>query len=192
MAESYGSRQLKIPVTNLLKKVFTREKVTALAEVCLGEHGLVHKAGPGGLRLDLWLESSPDGIRVKGRITGSIRMECTRCLEEYRQGITIEVDEFYRRPGLVATAEDGRRLPRGVEVPEEDAYVIDEGTIDLNVLLNDAVLLSIPMKHLCREDCRGLCQVCGANLNQAACGCVVEDIDPRLEALRALLDREEG
>lgn len=144
----------------------------------------------GGLRLDLWLESSPDGIRVKGRVWGSVAMECTRCLKQYRQDLDIDVDEFYRRPGLGAAVGEGGRLPREAEVPEEDAYLIEENTVDLNVLINDAVLLSVPIKHLCSRDCRGICPHCGKELNQGPCGCRVEEMDPRLEVLRVLLEDE--
>jgi uncharacterized protein len=190
MAKSLNAHELKVPVTSLLKKVFTREKLTASLNVAIDEHGLKERGEPGGLRLELWLESSPDGIRVKGEIKGYVSMACTRCLEEYRQEMDIAVDEFYRRPGLAPVGEDGRHMAAS-EVWEEDDYVIREGVIDLNVLVNDAVLLSLPIRHLCREDCRGLCQVCGANLNFERCGCRQEVSDPRLEVLRTLLDREE-
>lgn len=166
--------------------------MSARLDVGAGESGLFQRGGRGGLNLDLWLEGNPDGVRAKGTVTGSVCMECTRCLEPCRQHLDIEVDEFYRRPGMGALSADGRLLKAGGDVQEEDAYVIEEGVIDLNLLLNDAVMLSLPIKRLCREDCRGLCQVCGRNLNEGECGCVVEDIDPRLEVLRTLLDREEG
>lgn len=191
MSETLNLRQLKIPVTNLMKKVFSREKISAHLDVGVGERGLDQRGDWGDLELELWLESSPDGIRAKGDIKGTVAMECTRCLEGYRQEIRIEVDEFYRRPGLQVEAGDGRRLAQWVEVPEEDDYVIEQGMIDLNVLLNDAILLNIPIKHLCREDCNGLCPICGTNLNRASCGCVQEDVHPGLEVLRTLLDRED-
>jgi len=192
MAENIAFRKLKIPVTNLMKRVFTQERFQTRLDVGVGEHGLYERGGKGDLVLDLRLDSSPDGVRVRGRIEGSVGMDCTRCLEEYRQELNIEVDEFYRRPGLTLAGAEEKGLPLGGEIPEEDEYVIDEGTIDLNVLVNDLVLLSIPIKHLCREDCRGLCQVCGANLNREKCDCVRESVDPRLEVLRTLLDRDES
>ncbi|MBN2026173.1 MAG: DUF177 domain-containing protein [Actinobacteria bacterium] len=190
MADKLNSRQLKVPVTNLLKKVFSRERLTAHLDVAVAEHGLVEKSDRGDLKLEVWLESSPDGVRVKGVIQGSVSMDCTRCLEGYRQELEIAVDEFFRRPGLSMVTGDGRRVT-GAGVQEEDEYVIDEGTIDLNLLVNDAVMLSLPIKHLCDEGCKGLCQACGKNLNQGECGCIQESIDPRLEVLRTLLEKEE-
>jgi len=190
MADKLNSRQLKIPVTNLLKKVFSRERFAANLDIAVAEQGLVEKSDRGDLKLEVWLESSPDGIRVKGAIRGSVSMDCTRCLEGYRQNLEIAVDEFFRRPGLSTVTGDGRKLA-GADVQEEDEYVIDEGTIDLNLLVNDAVMLSLPIKHVCDEECRGLCQTCGKNLNEGECGCVGENIDPRLEVLRALLEEED-
>lgn len=192
MDKVLDSRLLKVPITNLMKKLFSRERFAADLDVGLGEHGLFERGDRGGLKLDLWLESSPDGIRVKGSLRGSITMECTRCLEEYRQELDIQVDEFYRRPGLGAVTPEGKPLPREMEVPEEDEYIIEEGTIDLNVLVNDAVLLSLPIKHLCSPECRGICPYCGTDLNRGTCDCRVEDVDPRLEVLRRLLEEEPG
>ena len=191
MAENLNSRQLKVPVTNLMRKVFTRERFTACLDIGVSERGLQERGDRGDLKLELWLESSPDGIWVKGGVKGNVTMECTRCLDEYRQELDIGVDEFYRRPGLAVVTDEGRRLPPGAEISEEDEYVIAEGVIDLNLLVNDAVMLSLPIRHLCAEDCRGLCQVCGINLNSGDCGCIRETIDPRLEVLRTLLDRNE-
>jgi DUF177 domain-containing protein len=192
MKDGLNSRKLKVSVTNLLRKVFSRERFRAVLDIAVGEHGLQEKGRDGDLQLDVWLESSPDGIRVKGKITGTVGLECTRCLQEYRQDLEINVDEFYRRPGLSAIEPEGRTAQHEIEVLEEDEYIIDEGMIDLNLLVNDNVILSLPIKHLCDEHCKGLCQVCGGNLNEEECGCVVEDIDPRLAPLRDLLDRKEG
>lgn len=189
MTEALNSRRLKVPVTNLQKKVFSKERFTAHLDIGVGEHGLFERSDRGDLSMELWLESSPDGIRVKGSINGSVFMDCTRCLEEYRQGLDVAVDEFYRRPGLGAVTDEGRRLSRA-EIPEEDDYVIDEGMINLNLLVNDAVMLNLPIRHLCSEECRGLCQECGKNLTEGDCGCVRESIDPRLEVLRTLLEKE--
>ncbi len=170
--------------------MFSKEKLCVNLDISAGEQGLLEISDRGDFKLEVWLESSPDGIRVKGGINGSVAMECTRCLEGFRQELDIRVDEFYRRPGMGALSSDGRELP-GAEIQEEDEYIIDEGVIDLNLLVNDAVLLSLPIKRLCSEDCGGLCQHCGINLNRGECGCGSESIDPRLEVLRTLLDRKE-
>lgn len=186
------SRELKVSVTNLLKRVFTKERFSAYLDVGISDEGLYERGGGGNLGVECWLESSPDGIRVKGKISGKVGMQCTRCLKEYSRELDIDVDEFFMRPGLTQVDEDGLKLNLDSETGEEDDYIIEEGVIDLNVLVNDAVMLSLPMRCLCREDCKGLCQVCGINLNEGECGCEVSDIDPRLEVLRTLLDQDDS
>lgn len=70
-----------------------------------------------------------------------------------------------------------------------DEYIlIDDGYIDLGEFFDSCLLLEKPIKLICREDCSGLCSKCGANLNRRSCGCVIKEIDPRLEKLRELLD----
>jgi len=115
----------------------------------------------------------------RGRFTGTLTGTCARCLEEYP--FPIERDfTFVLKPQ--AGAEPER------ELSEEDLslsfYHGDE--VDLAPLVREAMILALPTRPLCRDDCRGLCPHCGANLNTGACGCREEWIDPRLEALRTL------
>ena len=75
----------------------------------------------------------------------------------------------------------------GAAPPE--VYVVGEnGYIDLAPLVRELAMLDMPMQPLCRPDCHGLCMTCGQNLNEKDCDCETEEIDPRLVALRDLLD----
>ena len=68
-------------------------------------------------------------------------------------------------------------------------FKIDEdGILDLAPLLRAETLIGVSHRALCRDDCQGLCPGCGANLNYAACSCDLDDVDPRLAALKRLLD----
>ena len=72
---------------------------------------------------------------------------------------------------------------------DSDAYIqVDSGSLDLDELLRADILLELPTKYLCREDCKGLCAVCGKNLNDGPCNCNLHQIDPRLEVLKQLID----
>ena len=74
---------------------------------------------------------------------------------------------------------------------EEDDDVIQIGperTLDLDELLRSDILLELPYKYLCSEDCKGLCVSCGKNLNEGPCGCNLHQVDPRLEVLKKLID----
>jgi len=115
-----------------------------------------------------------EGIYVQGNLTSSMSLECMRCLEEALVPVDIAIDELFYYP------------PQ--DAPEGEPFVGEEGIIDLAPLVRELSLLSVPIKVLCRPDCHGLCQECGANLNLVDCGCVDDDIDPRLSVLQSLLN----
>jgi uncharacterized protein len=116
------------------------------------------------------------GIYLSGLLKSTIETECARCLEPVTLPITIQLaDLFYYPPS---------------EAPEGEFFVGDDGFLDLAPLVRQLSLLEIPMQPFCREDCKGLCVVCGQNLNEGSCDCVVDEIDPRFETLRGLLDSE--
>jgi uncharacterized protein len=76
-------------------------------------------------------------------------------------------------------------LVTSLENEDNDRFVeIRNDKLDLDGLVREDILLELPTKFLCREDCRGLCPICGKNLNEGPCGCKVDSVDPRLEALK--------
>ena len=129
-------------------------------------------------------------VHVRGRLAAAVEPECGRCLERYAASVDQELDLFY--------------LPRLPEQPEEQEDEVElsdrevvvgyyEGDrLDLGELVREQLILSLPLKRLCREDCRGLCPTCGKNLNAGACGCPPpeEPEDPRLLPLRGLIDKK--
>ena len=114
-----------------------------------------------------------EGIYIQGQLESSMSLECVRCLEEAIVPVNIVLDELFFYPPHIAPAGEHR--------------VGDDGMIDLAPLVRELSLLSVPIKVLCRPDCQGLCQQCGANLNFGECGCEREEIDPRLAVLQSLL-----
>lgn len=187
MSGYLDSEELKINVVNLVRNPFTRERVRLRLLLELGESGLDESATGRPFDVDLWLESSPDGIRVKGDIMGTLPLQCTRCTEPVDLSLCAQVDEFFCRSTLPLLSPDGREE---AEVPPEESYRLEGEEMDLNAMVNDQVLLSLPIKRLCREDCRGMCPQCGLNLNLGDCDCREEQVDPRLEKLKLWLDRE--
>lgn len=73
------------------------------------------------------------------------------------------------------------------EAPE-DYLVLPDGALDLDEVCEGDIFLELPSKFLCRPDCKGLCPVCGKDLNEGQCQCDTKRIDPRLEVLKKLLD----
>ena len=74
---------------------------------------------------------------------------------------------------------------------EDDLYIrVQSEEIDLYELLREDIILNLPMIHLCKPDCKGLCSQCGANLNYEKCSCNKDSVDPRLEILKTLLNND--
>jgi uncharacterized protein len=119
--------------------------------------------------------------RLSGHLRGELELLCSRCLEAFATPVVTDFDLTY-----VPRAEN---VGEGeVEVEEDDlstAFYLDD-QIDLGQLIAEQFQLALPMKPLCRDDCRGLCPQCGTNLNTGSCDCNVKWSDPRLEALKQL------
>jgi uncharacterized protein len=120
-------------------------------------------------------------FRLAGDVKTVLELPCSRCLEPFRLGVDAHFDLRYQPHA--ANSGEGER-----EIEEDDLstafYENDE--IDLGHLMREQFYLALPMKPLCREDCRGLCSSCGTNLNRGTCDCKREWDDPRLAALREL------
>ncbi len=183
MENCLDSPKLKVDVSRLVRGTVTEDDFEATLRLALTDEGLCLTESGDPFHLRLKLARLHGGIRVYGQVTGALSLECSRCLERFAFPVHLAVDEIYRL-GMEAA---GRQV-----VSEDDSYEVHEGILDLNPALNDTVMLAVPMKPLCRPDCRGLCPECGANLNAETCDCVTEEIDPRLEVLRRFLDREQG
>ncbi|GAA2492621.1 YceD family protein [Streptomyces sp. NPDC059506] len=115
------------------------------------------------VELDLRLESVMEGVLVTGTATAPLEGECVRCLEPVEQQLDVRFQEMYsypdaddRRGGVKpAPDEDG---------DEEEELVVEDDLIGLEPVLRDAVVLSLPLQPVCREDCPGLCSECGERL----------------------------
>jgi uncharacterized protein len=122
-----------------------------------------------------------DKFRLVGTVRSELELVCSRCLEPFRLPVNAGFDIRYL-PATEASTDAER------EVEEEDletSYYRDD-QIDLNELLREQFYLALPMKPLCRDDCKGLCSQCGTNLNTASCDCAPAWEDPRLAGLREL------
>lgn len=128
---------------------------------------------------------SGDAFGVTGRATTRLQVECSRCVEPFEVPVDAAFDLRYV-PQSENTGEGER------EVAEDDLTTAfhREGMLDVVDLLREQFVLALPMKPLCSDDCRGLCPVCGTNLNKTQCDCAPRWEDPRLAPLRSLLARD--
>jgi uncharacterized protein len=125
------------------------------------------------------------GILVRVVATLSSAEECSRCLAPFEQPLALTFEEvFYPTIDPVS----GYPLP---PPPEPEAFLIDHNhVLDLSRAIREYALMARPIQPLCREDCAGLCQTCGANRNETPCRCASATIDPRWERLRQLQPQE--
>ncbi len=131
----------------------------------------------------LTIHKDRDRFRLVGTVSTVLELTCSRCIEFYQMPVEASVDVRY----LPQSENTGHE--REVEEDDlSDAFYRDE-EIDLGQLMDEQFYLALPMKPLCREDCRGLCPSCGATLNVEACDCQVRWEDPRLAGLKALTNR---
>jgi uncharacterized protein len=125
-------------------------------------------------------------IRLRGRLEAGLELPCARCLEPVPQEIDREFELLYRPLG----ADAGRDELSVTDAEAEIGYYQGEGIL-LEDVLREQVLLALPLKITCREDCHGLCSHCGKNLNQEPCSCAVREQDPRWAGLKEIRSRLE-
>jgi len=146
--------------------------VTVAAPVPLAQLGLADEPwwtdGPVQVRLVVTRES--DLILVDGSVSASLRFHCSRCLIEcdYAVNAAVHLSLAPADTDGEAPASDSARQLQADEL--EQLYYRDGG-FDTNDVVREQLLLSIPMRVVCRPDCRGLCAACGNNLNEGPCGC---------------------
>ncbi|OEU91423.1 YceD family protein [Streptomyces oceani] len=113
------------------------------------------------VELELRLESVMEGVLVTGTARASLTGECVRCLEPLEQQCEVEFQEMFSYP----EADDrSRPADAGEEAEEEETFSLEGDLFNLEPVLRDAVVLSLPLQPVCREDCPGLCAQCGARL----------------------------
>jgi len=125
---------------------------------------------------DVRVSRTPQGLLLQVKVQGSVDLECVRCLEPFSTILHANFTELYAF---------SRR-----NVTESGLLVPDDGQIDLGPLLREYLLLEMPISPLCRPECKGLCPICGENLNTTTCNHEDEPTDPRLEVLKKLLQDE--
>jgi uncharacterized protein len=148
---------LKVDVSGLLKSrggVETLVVTEPLPPVEKG-HDRVEVIGP--VHSEIVLKEAGGTIMASGTLTTDVALTCSRCINVYTQHVEQKFSEVYRQH------RDFNRLdPEDRE--EEQAFAIDENKIDLTPLLTQTLVLAVPFKPLCREECPGLCPVCGEAL----------------------------
>jgi uncharacterized protein len=131
------------------------------------------------VEFDLRLEAVMEGVLVTGTVRADLAGECARCLEPLRDDVEVDLQELF------AYEESDTATDAG----DDDVSRLEGDLLDLEPLLRDAVVLSLPFQPLCQDDCPGLCIECGARLADDPDHQHEEAIDPRWAALRGLAEQ---
>jgi len=125
-------------------------------------------------------------IRLKGKLETSFEVPCARCLEPVLHVVDRSFDLLYRPLGTDAGHEE-----LSITDAEAEIGYYEGASLLLEDALREQVLLALPLKTVCREDCKGLCALCGRNLNEGQCSCAERVEDPRWAALKEIRDKLE-
>jgi len=164
------SDELKISVHDLMHKPGSmREKlIETIVDERMGNYAIGLEAGS-ELEIDLRLESVHEGILATGEAFGRASGECGRCLDPIESDVEVDFQELFAYSGT-----------------SEDDFVVENEQIDLDQVIRDAVVLSLPLQPVCQQDCEGLCVTCGAKLSDDPQHAHEAAIDPRWSGLQQL------
>ena len=136
--------------------------------------------------------SFPSPMKVKGDITntaGYMRMyleaeldyeaKCARCLAKVDGSFAFDLEKTVAPKEVLADLDEDRL---------DDYAIIEDGFLDVDMYVREQLEMEFPLRFLCHDDCKGLCQRCGKNLNEGECDCAKNEIDPRMAPLQKLLD----
>ncbi|WP_299534146.1 DUF177 domain-containing protein [uncultured Streptomyces sp.] len=161
--------------------------VEAPGSPVMGIDGVIGVPEGAPVVLDIRLESVMEGVLVTGTARATAEGECVRCLEP----LTIEVEADFQEMFSYPDADDrgrGKTADTADDAEDdEDVFFLEDGLLDLESVLRDAVVLALPLQPVCREDCAGLCSECGIRLDDNP-GHHHDALDMRWAALQGLAD----
>jgi uncharacterized protein len=166
---------LQISVHDLMYKPGQmREKaLEVVVDERLGNYAVGIEAGE-KLEIDIRLESVHEGILATGDVFATATGECSRCLDPIETAVEVDFQELF-----------------AYSLTNEDDFVVDDEQIDLEQVIRDAVVLSLPFQPVCRKNCLGLCPDCGVKLAENPHHVHETAADPRWSALEELRKKEE-
>jgi len=114
-----------------------------------------------------------DILTLDGTISTELNLPCSRCLSAFNHAVSVPIHERFSN------------IPQDEDDDDEIIFIEGE-SIEITDIVKNNIVLSLPIKKLCSDDCKGLCQHCGTNLNISTCNCGNDIVDPRLEKLKDL------
>ncbi|MBW6409771.1 YceD family protein [Clostridium weizhouense] len=122
------------------------------------------------------IKSDKDILIMEAKVTVTLEMICSRCLDTFIYPIDIDIEE---------------RFTNNNELQSEEVIIVLDDVLDITEIVENNIISTLPIKRLCKDDCKGLCQECGANLNKESCSCIKGDVDIRFDVLKSLFNNKE-
>lgn len=110
-----------------------------------------------------------DVLNLEAGVSAELELKCSRCLQPFTYLYNGRLDEKFTLDS---------------ESRDDDVIFMDSDSLNITEIIENSIIMSLPIKHLCNENCKGLCQICGTNLNLSTCSCASDDLDPRLAKLK--------
>lgn len=162
---------MKIDISDLLRKKITKKNVNLCFEGDVFYDGKEEIRILSPIEVEGTLSIIEKQLSLDATAKVKIELTCSRCLEKFYRDMEIHIEEKFSN-------DDANK--------DDDYIFIDSDVIDITEIIENNIILCLPIRRLCSESCKGLCQSCGTNLNHSTCNCGDEDIDPRLAKLKEL------
>lgn len=133
----------------------------------------------------LTLHKEDDELIIKADTRVTLQMPCDRCLADVSVTLPVHIDRQVRLRHNAGQT-DSDQTATDLERDDDEHGFIEGSLLDADQLVRDELVLALPSKVLCKEDCRGLCSICGKNLNEGSCSCEHDHRDPRMAAIADL------
>lgn len=159
---SMEGQSLKIDVTEIIDQPGASISFSETGRIALGE-GNEDIATPAPFTVKGVATSTGEGIYVQANIRGTVGLTCSRCLREFEMPIEFDCEGRF--------VEDPEELELNDDEDDVETFAMTDGYCVLDDLVQHGLVLNIPMKPLCDEECKGLCDTCGVNLNETTCQC---------------------
>ncbi len=156
-------------------------EIKAVEKVVLAE------GQPVTAELDIIVQEVAGEFLVRGNVYASMELTCGRCLKEFKKDLGLAIDLLYSR----ANEAEGEGRDHEVTSGELNTEFISGDVLDLADVVSEQLMLSMPMRPLCEEGCKGICSKCGVDHNKTECGCETRSIDPRFQVLKEYLKKKE-
>ncbi len=161
---------MKITLSELKRKSKSNFLLEYSEYIDMGEDRDFSLSSPVFVKFKVFFNRRNYDVIIVGKINYSLSMTCSRCLERFNKDFSLWVRGIFK-------FHRDRYKDKEIELTKRDldTFYYENGKIDLDRFVIESIIVNVPMKPLCREDCKGLCPVCGANLNFESCNCKIDN-----------------